>query len=94
MKCTLNLHLNWVILQPDVANAFNSMSKGVTFQKLFVACGNIIQFIPFVHAFYALKSPLLYSHRNYEGDVKIIPSAMGTRQGILWGGDIICFSLF
>jgi hypothetical protein len=60
------------------------MLKGVTFQKLCVVGGDIIQFIPFVRAFYAFKFLLFYYHRNSEGDVTIIPSAMGTRQGDPW----------
>jgi hypothetical protein len=31
IKCILDLHLDWVILQLDVANAHNSMSQGVIF---------------------------------------------------------------
>jgi hypothetical protein len=57
------------------------MLKKVIFQKLRVAGGNIIQLIPFVRAFYAFMFPLFYNHRNYEGDVTVIPSAMGTYQG-------------
>jgi hypothetical protein len=33
----------------------------------------IIQFIPFVYAFYAFESPLFYSHCNHESDVVAIP---------------------
>jgi hypothetical protein len=44
-----------------------------------------MQFIPFVHAFYAFESPMFYSHRNCEGKVTVIPSAMGTHQGDLLG---------
>jgi len=40
-----------------------------------------IQFIPFVHAFYAFEFLLFYNHHNPEGDVTIIPSTAGTRQG-------------
>jgi len=57
------------------------MSRGVIFQKNYVEGGDIIQLIPFVHAFYTLESPLFYSHNNRDGDVVIIPSAMGTHQG-------------
>ncbi len=39
-----------------------------------------MQLIPFIRAFYAFESFLFYSHRNHEGDVTIIPFAMGTRQ--------------
>jgi len=54
------------------------MSRGVIFQELRAAGGDIIQFIPFVRAFYAFESPLFYNHRTSEGDVIIITSAMGT----------------
>ncbi len=77
IKCTLNLHLDWVILQLDMANVFNLVLRGAIFQKLYITCRNIIQFIPFVHAFYAFESPLFYNHHNREGNVIIIPSAMG-----------------
>jgi hypothetical protein len=64
-----------------MANAFNSMSKEVIFQKLHVKGGDIIQLIPFVHAFYTFESPLFYSHNNDDDDVIVIPSTMGTHQG-------------
>jgi hypothetical protein len=57
------------------------MSKRVIFQELRVIGGNIIQFIPFVRAFYAFESPLFYNHHNHEGNIIVIPSIMGTRQG-------------
>jgi hypothetical protein len=81
------------VLQLDEANAFNSMSKGVIFQELCVVGGDIIQFMPFVCAFYAFKSLLFYNHFNPEGDVTIIPSAMGIHQGDPLGGTI-CFNPF
>jgi hypothetical protein len=66
----------------------------VIFQELHVTSGDIVQFIPFVHAFYAFEYPMFYSHHNHEGDVIIIPSTMGTHQGDPLGGGIICFSPF
>jgi hypothetical protein len=45
----------------NMANPFNSMSKGAIFQKLRVEGGDIIQLIPLVHAF---ESPLFYSIVN------------------------------
>ncbi len=81
--------IGWVF-SLDVTNAFNSMSRGIIFLKLHVAGGDIIQFIPFVHAF---QSPLFYSHCIHKGDVTIIPSPMGTRQGDPLGGTlfVLCF---
>jgi hypothetical protein len=62
------------------------MSKGVIFLKNCATSGDIIQLIPFIHALYAFKSLLFYSHRNCEGDVTIIPFAMGICQGDPLGG--------
>jgi len=42
IRCTLDLHFDWVILQLNVANAFNSVLKRVIFQKLHAAGGDII----------------------------------------------------
>jgi hypothetical protein len=61
-----------------MANAYNSMSKIVIFQKLCATSEDIIQLIPFVYAFYAFESPLFYSHHNHEGEGTVIPFAMGT----------------
>jgi hypothetical protein len=83
IRYNLDLHLDSVILELDVVHTFNSMSKGVIFQKFRAMGGDIIQLIPFVCAFYAFEFPLFYSHCNCEGDVIIIPFAMGTRQGDL-----------
>jgi hypothetical protein len=58
-----------------------SMSNGVIFQEFHVACGDLIQLVPFFRAFYAFESPLFYNHHNCEGDVIVIPSTMGTHQG-------------
>jgi hypothetical protein len=94
IKCTLDLHPNWVVFQLDVANTFNSVSRGVIFQELCVANGDIIQFIPFVHAFYAFEYPMFYSHHNREGNVIVIPFTMGTCQSDLLGGALFALAHF
>jgi hypothetical protein len=53
IKCTLDFHSNWVVIQLHVANVFNLIFKGVIFQKLRATCGDVIHVIPFIHAFYA-----------------------------------------
>jgi len=69
-----------------MANAFNSVSKGVIFQKFHATNGDIIQLILFFWALYAFESPLFYNHHNHESDVTMIPSTMGTHQSdLLWG---------
>ncbi len=61
----------------DVAYAFNFMSRGIMFQDLHVIGSHVVQFIFFVHTFYAFESPLYYDHCNHDGDVNVIPSTMG-----------------
>ncbi len=53
-----------------------------------------MQFIPFGHAFNAFESTLFYNHCNYEGNVIIIPSAMGTCQGDLLGRALFALAHF
>jgi hypothetical protein len=55
---------------------------------------NIIQLTPFVRAFNAFESPLFYNHRNREGDVTIIPSTIGIRQGDHFGGALFVLAHF
>ncbi len=79
-------YFNWVIIQLNVANIFKLVSRGVIFQKLCAIGGNIMQLIPFVCALYAFESPLFHNHHNREGNVILLPSTMGTRQGDPLGG--------
>ncbi len=83
-----------------MTNAFNSMLGPVIFQKLCTTSGDIIQLIPFVHAFHVFEFPLFYNHCNWECDVIVIPFAMGTHQGdpvrralfILVHFKVLCFT--
>ncbi len=70
-----------MVLQLDVVNTFNSVSRGVIFQEIYVANGDIIQLMPFVCAFYAFDFLLFYNHHNCENEVTVIPSTMGIHQG-------------
>jgi hypothetical protein len=81
VRCTLDLHPDWVVFQLDVVNAFNSLLKGVIFQELCVTSKDITQLIPFVCAFYAFEFLLFYKHHNRESDIIVIPFAMRTHQG-------------
>jgi hypothetical protein len=40
-----------------------------------------MQLIYFIYAYYAFETPMFYNHYNYEGDVIVIPSIVGTHQG-------------
>jgi hypothetical protein len=83
IRCTLDLYLEWVVLQLDVANAFNLVLRGVIFQQLRVA-----------GEFYAFEYHLFYSHHNCEGDVTVIPFVMGTRQGDHLGRALFALAQF
>jgi hypothetical protein len=72
----------------------NLVSRGIIFQELRVASGEIIQFIPFVCAFYAFESFLFYNHCNHEGDVTIISFTMGICQCDPLGGALFALAHF
>jgi hypothetical protein len=50
-QVALNVHLDWVVVQVDMVNIFNSISHNVIFQKLRVARGQLFLFFIFVHFF-------------------------------------------
>ncbi|KAL2631938.1 hypothetical protein R1flu_016624 [Riccia fluitans] len=45
---TLDLHLDWVVLQVDIQNAFNTISWEALFRELLAAIGFLDQLFPFV----------------------------------------------
>ncbi len=76
ITCTLDLHLDWIVLQLYVANAFCSMLRRVIFQELY-AIGETSYNSShlFVHSMH-FESPMFYSHYSYENDGIVIPSAI------------------
>jgi hypothetical protein len=70
------------------------MSRGVKFQELCALARDIMQFFFFVCAFYEFESPLFYNHCNCEGNVIIIPFAMGTCQCDPLGGALCALTHF
>jgi hypothetical protein len=60
----------------------------------FVNIRDIIQFIPFICAFYAFEFPLFNSDHNHEGDIMVIPSTMGTHEGNPLGGVLFALAHF
>jgi hypothetical protein len=42
IRCTLDCHPDWVVLQLDMVNAFNLVSRKVIFQKIHAIGGDII----------------------------------------------------
>ncbi|CAI5967536.1 unnamed protein product [Closterium sp. NIES-65] len=77
IRRALDDHPEWVVLQLDVANAFNSFHRDAMFQALYTS----VEFrflIPFIRLFYGTPSDLLY---RANGGVTTIHSERGTRQG-------------
>ncbi len=72
IQVTLDVHLNWVVLQVDITNVFNIVSRRVIFQELHVTSGQLFQLILFVHFFYVPQLPLLFNHHSFQGDLYII----------------------
>ncbi|KAL2613061.1 hypothetical protein R1flu_024753 [Riccia fluitans] len=87
----LDLHLDWVVLQVDIQNAFNIVSWEAFFCELHVAIGFLDQLFPFVHSLYAPRSPLYFSHCFREDEISLFLSESSTRQGDPLGG--ILFAL-
>jgi hypothetical protein len=48
----------------------------------------MFQLIPFIQSFYAPQHPFLFSHHFIIGNLFIIQSFIGTRQGDLMGGPL------
>jgi len=87
IKCTLDLlqgALGCSLTRCHKCFQFNVKRGHIS--KLCVVGGDIIQLIPFVHAFYAFESSMFYRNCNCDGNIMVIPFAMGTHQGDLLGG--------
>ncbi|KAL2624441.1 hypothetical protein R1flu_008686 [Riccia fluitans] len=81
LHATLDLHPDWVVLQVDIQNKFNTISREALFHELCAVIGSLDQLFPFVHSFYACHSPLYFSHSSSEDEVSLLSSESGTRQG-------------
>ncbi len=77
IQFTLDVHLDCVVLQVDVANDFNNILCKVIFQRLQTIRGQLFHLFPFVNSFYAFQFPLFFSHHSLLEDLFIIFSFMG-----------------
>ncbi len=73
---TLNVHPDWVVLQVDVANTFNSILCEAILQELHVVRGQLFLLFHFVHYFYAHQ---FFGHHSFRRKLFIILSFMGMR---------------
>jgi hypothetical protein len=94
IQIVLNIHPDWVVLQMDVENAFNTISKKVIFEKLCVVGGQLFQLFLFVQSFYAQWVPLFFNHHSHMGDLLVIHYLEGTCQGVLFVGPFLCWPIF
>ncbi len=69
---TLDVHLDWVVLQVDFANAFNIISHKVIFQELCAIGKHLFQLKPFFFSFYAPQLVLFFHHQSLQGDLFIV----------------------
>ncbi|KAL2653717.1 hypothetical protein R1flu_021845 [Riccia fluitans] len=73
LRATLDLHPDWVVLQLDIRNAFNIVSREAIFCELRSAPGTLDPLFPFVHSFYSKSSPLYFSLGTRTGDISTPP---------------------
>ncbi len=76
IKCAFDLHPNWVVLQIDMDNALNYVSKKVVFQELQVVGGETTQLVLLVFIFLCFESLLYSTQYICERVVTVIPLTM------------------
>ncbi|KAL2649469.1 hypothetical protein R1flu_017597 [Riccia fluitans] len=92
LRAILDLHPDWVALQVDIQNAFNTISQEALFHELRVATGSLDQLFPFVCFFYACPSPLYFSHCSLEDEVTLFSSESDICQGDPLGGALFALA--
>ncbi|KAL2651157.1 hypothetical protein R1flu_019285 [Riccia fluitans] len=83
---TLDQHPDCVVLQVDIQNEFNTISREALFCELRVAIGSLDQLFPFVRSFYVRHLPLYFSHCSWKDEVSLLSSKTSIRQGDPLGG--------
>jgi hypothetical protein len=86
VRIMLDRHPEWVVLHVDVQNAYNLISQVAIFKELRSSIGTLDQLFPFIRHFFACPSPLYFLEASRHGDLIVISSEFGTRQGDPLGG--------
>jgi hypothetical protein len=63
----LDLHLDWAIMQVDIENTFNNLSRASIFRKLCDVGGLLANIVPFTKLFYGAHFFLLPTWATCEG---------------------------
>ncbi|KAL2653691.1 hypothetical protein R1flu_021819 [Riccia fluitans] len=92
LRATLDLHPDWVVLQVDIQNAFNTVFWEALFHEPCAATGSLDQLFPFVRSFYAHRLPLFFSHCFREDEVSLLSSESSTRQEDPLGGALFALA--
>ncbi|KAL2644563.1 hypothetical protein R1flu_012150 [Riccia fluitans] len=72
LRATFDLHPDWVVLQIDIRNAFNTISWEAIFHELCSAPGTLDPLFPFVRSFYSQHSPLYFVMGTCTGDISTL----------------------
>lgn len=81
IRILLDLHPNWVVMQIDIENAFNSVFWANIFKELWDVRGPLANIVLLTKLFYGVHYFLYYQHGQREEGVTIIESLLGMRQG-------------
>ncbi len=81
---SLNVHLDWVVLQVDIVNAFNNVFHKIIFQELRATSGQLFQFIHFIYSFYAFEFPFSLVTIRLKASYLLFSPTLVFVKGILW----------
>jgi hypothetical protein len=81
IRALCNLHLDWVMMQVNIENAFNSVSRATILRELQDVEGLLANIVPFTKLFYGVHSSFYYQHGQHEEGFIAIESSSGMRQG-------------
>ena len=87
VQAMLELNPSWICMKTDFTNAFNSMSREVMLSELF-KIKELAPIFPLVHFLYSQPSLLYVFDKGLLRDV--IVSAVGARQGDVFGSALFC----
>ncbi len=62
IRTLFDLHINWVVMQIDIENAFNNIFQAVIFKDVWDVGGPLVSIIPFIELFYGAHFFLYYQH--------------------------------